>query len=132
MSKNSEPFLPKGRNVFYWAGALDGRVISKYFTNWGGSNLFDTQPEEGQKSKARKICILFINQSNVKMNKRTEYWPIRLQLLSLLLLLVSRNTDLLEMRENNQNKVFFLLFQFYFFIVIVNKLLFLPCFTRHG
>ena len=30
-----------------WAGALEGRVISKYFTNWGGSNLFDTQPGEG-------------------------------------------------------------------------------------
>ena len=30
-----------------WAGALEGRVISKYFTNWGGSNLFDTQPREG-------------------------------------------------------------------------------------
>ena len=35
-----------------WAGTSEGRVISKYFTNWGGSNLFDTQPGEGQ---ARKI-----------------------------------------------------------------------------
>ena len=23
-----------------WAGALDGRVLSKFFTNWGASNLF--------------------------------------------------------------------------------------------
>ena len=30
-----------------WATALEGRVISKYFTNWGESNLFDTQPGEG-------------------------------------------------------------------------------------
>ena len=30
-----------------WAGVLEGRVISKYFINWGGSNLFDTQPGEG-------------------------------------------------------------------------------------
>ena len=29
-----------------WAGALEGRVISKYFTNWRGSNLFDRQPGE--------------------------------------------------------------------------------------
>ena len=29
---------------FIGAGALEGRVISKYFTHWGGSNLFDTQP----------------------------------------------------------------------------------------
>ena len=41
-----------GKVRFYWgaggwAGALEGRVIGKYFTNWGGSNLFDTQPGEG-------------------------------------------------------------------------------------
>ena len=29
-----------------WAGASEGRVISKYFTNKGGSNLFYTQPGE--------------------------------------------------------------------------------------
>ena len=37
------PFLLGGE----WAGAFEGRVISKYFTNWGGSNLFDTQPGKG-------------------------------------------------------------------------------------
>ena len=51
----------KGRYVFYcggWAGGLDGRVISKYFTNWGGSNLFDTQPGEGYSFfLARKILL---------------------------------------------------------------------------
>ena len=31
-----------------WAGASEGRVISKYFTNWGGSNLFHTQLGEGR------------------------------------------------------------------------------------
>ena len=31
-----------------WAGASEGRVIRKYFTNWGGSNLFYTQPGEGR------------------------------------------------------------------------------------
>ena len=30
-----------------WAGASEGRVLSKYFTNWGGSNLFYSQPGEG-------------------------------------------------------------------------------------
>ena len=30
-----------------WAGASEGRVISKFFTNWGGSNLFYSQPGEG-------------------------------------------------------------------------------------
>ena len=28
-------------------GGFRGRVISKYFTNWGGSKLFDTQLGEG-------------------------------------------------------------------------------------
>ena len=31
----------------WWAGASEGRVISIFFTNWGGSNLFYTQPGEG-------------------------------------------------------------------------------------
>ena len=30
-----------------WAGASEGRVLSKFFTNWGGSNLFYSQPGEG-------------------------------------------------------------------------------------
>ena len=34
----------KGRYVFYWAG---GGVISKFFTNCEGSNLFYSQPGEG-------------------------------------------------------------------------------------
>ena len=39
-----------GRYVFYcrgWAGASEGRVLSNFFTNWGGSNLFYSQPGEG-------------------------------------------------------------------------------------
>ena len=36
---------------FIWGGGLagssEGRVISKFFTNWGGSNLFYLQPGEG-------------------------------------------------------------------------------------
>ena len=41
------------RYVFYWwggggwAGASEGRVLSNFFTNWGGSNLFYSQPGEG-------------------------------------------------------------------------------------
>ena len=31
-----------------WAGASEGRVISKFFTNWGGSNRFHSQLAEGQ------------------------------------------------------------------------------------
>ena len=30
-----------------WAGASEERVLSKFFTNWGGSNLFNSQPGEG-------------------------------------------------------------------------------------
>ena len=30
-----------------WAGASEGRVLRKFFTNWGGSNLFYSQPGEG-------------------------------------------------------------------------------------
>ena len=30
-----------------WAGASEGRVLSIFFTNWGGSNLFYSQPGEG-------------------------------------------------------------------------------------
>ena len=46
---DEDAMLCKGRYVFNWGGrvglgALEGRVISKYFTNWRGSNLFDTQP----------------------------------------------------------------------------------------
>ena len=29
-----------------WAGASEGRVLSKFFTNWGGSNLFYSKPGE--------------------------------------------------------------------------------------
>ena len=39
-------FLIRGEGG--WAGASEGRVISKYFTNWRGSNLFYTQPGEGR------------------------------------------------------------------------------------
>ena len=43
------------RYVFYWGGggggggarASDERVLSKFFTNWGGSVLFYSQPGEG-------------------------------------------------------------------------------------
>ena len=59
------PIFPKVRlgTFFYWggggwAGALEGKAISKYFTNWGGSNLFDTQPGEGHSFLlARKILL---------------------------------------------------------------------------
>ena len=36
-----------GRKGGSWAGASEGRVISNFFTNWGGSNLFYSQPGEG-------------------------------------------------------------------------------------
>ena len=51
------PVSNKGRYVFNWtgwAGALEGRVICKYFTNLGGSNLFYMQPGEGHSFLARK------------------------------------------------------------------------------
>ena len=37
----------EGRKGGGWAGASEGRVISNFFTNWGGSNLFYSQPGEG-------------------------------------------------------------------------------------
>ena len=29
------------------SGASEGKVLSKFLTNWGGSNLFYSQPGEG-------------------------------------------------------------------------------------
>ena len=40
----------KRRYVFYWGGwaeASEGRVLSTFLTNWGGTNLFYSQPGEG-------------------------------------------------------------------------------------
>ena len=51
----------KRRYVFYWGGgwggASEGRVLSKFFTNWGGSNLFYSKPGEGHSffGKEKKI-----------------------------------------------------------------------------
>ena len=30
-----------------WAGASEGRVLSNFFKNWGGLNLFYSKPGEG-------------------------------------------------------------------------------------
>ena len=59
--QTSQKLLDKGRYVFYWegwGGALEGRVISKYFTNWGGSNLFVTQPGEGHSCRLVDFYLL--------------------------------------------------------------------------
>ena len=40
-----------------WAGASEGRVLSKFFTNWGGSNLFYSQPGEVTDFLARKKLL---------------------------------------------------------------------------
>ena len=46
-----------------WAGASEGRVVSNFFTNWGGSNLFYSQPVEGNsffgKEKNYSMSLLF-------------------------------------------------------------------------
>ena len=47
-----------------WARASEGiRVLSKFFTNWGGSNLFYSQPGEGHsffyKEKNYSMSLLF-------------------------------------------------------------------------
>ena len=46
------PFVSLGKVRFLlgggWAGASEGRVLSNFFTNWGGLNLFYSQPGEGQ------------------------------------------------------------------------------------
>ena len=50
MTTCKKGFYGKGRYVFYlggWAGASEGRVISKILTNWGGPNLFISQKGEG-------------------------------------------------------------------------------------
>ena len=46
-----------------WAGASEGRVISKMFTNWGGPNLFCSKLGEGHtffsKEEDYSISLLF-------------------------------------------------------------------------
>ena len=50
-------------------GASEGRVISKFFTNWGGSNLFYSQPGEGHSFFGKEnyfmslSCLLFVNKN---------------------------------------------------------------------
>ena len=45
------------------AGASEGRVLSKFSTNWGGSNLFYSQPDEGHsffgEEKNYSMSLLF-------------------------------------------------------------------------
>ena len=54
------------------AGALEGRVISKYFTNCGGSNLFYTQPGEGRSIFSKeKITPCRLVDSNLLTNMRS-------------------------------------------------------------
>ena len=47
-----------------WAGASEGRVLSKFFTHWGGSNLFYFQPGEGHSfignEKITPCCFYFV------------------------------------------------------------------------
>ena len=47
-----------------WAGASQGRVLRNFFTNWGGSNLFYSQPGEGHSFGKKKLLhvasILYI------------------------------------------------------------------------
>ena len=40
------------------SGASEGRVISKFFTNWGGSNLFYSQPGEGHSFFGKEKLLL--------------------------------------------------------------------------
>ena len=40
-----------------WAGASEGRVISKFLSNWGGSNLFYSQPGEGHSFFGKKTLL---------------------------------------------------------------------------
>ena len=50
-------------------GASEGRVISKFFTNWGGPNLFYSQPGEGHSFFGKEnyfmslSCLLFVNKN---------------------------------------------------------------------
>ena len=64
-----------------WAGVSEGRVISKYFTNWGGSNLFYMQLGKGHSSFGKEkitpcrivdSCSL-TNTRNVKKPKSCIY-----------------------------------------------------------
>ena len=51
----------KGRYVYYrgggGAGASEGRVISKFLSNCGGSNLFYSQPGEGHSFLGKKKLL---------------------------------------------------------------------------
>ena len=50
-------------------GASEGRVISKFFTNWEGSNLFYSQPVGGHSFFGKEnyfmslSCLLFVNKN---------------------------------------------------------------------
>ena len=48
-SEDKSELLPQPSTPLWrgWAGASEGRVLSKFFTYWGRSNLFYSQPGEG-------------------------------------------------------------------------------------
>ena len=52
-----------------WAGASEGRVLSTFLTNWGGTNLFYSQPGEGHsffgKEKITPCRFYFVYTSKV-------------------------------------------------------------------
>lgn len=77
MQVHQNPILPTDLFFFNFC------QLSKFKINWivfaGTFTSALNKP-----SNLRKIGILSINQSNAKINKRMKYWPIRLQLLSLL------------------------------------------------
>ena len=62
-----------------WAGASEGRVLSNFFTNWGGSNLFHSQPGEGNsffwqgKNYSMSASILYI-QAKLPVETKLNYF----------------------------------------------------------
>ena len=60
----------KGRYVFYcggrgWDGPLEGRVISKYFTNWGGQTCL---------IRSRGTVTVFFGKENITRCRLVDFY----------------------------------------------------------
>ena len=63
-----------------WAGASEGRVLSNFFTNWEGSNLFYSQPEEGHgffgKEKLLHVASILYIQTKLPVKINLNYLKV--------------------------------------------------------
>ena len=63
-----------------WAGASEGRVLIIFFTNWGGSNLFYSQPGEGNsffwqgKNYSMSLLLSLSTRARIRLCFRAGFW----------------------------------------------------------